>query len=191
MTAPLSAVARKGEGGRTLVCAPAVGLWHPAAVLGAPVTPGARLGELVVLGRRVPVVAPATARGAVASIAGPAQTLRPVQYGDVLVELSIEIAAHVPGVAEASAGSAAELVFRAPSSGRFYLRPAPDKPPFVSAGAELATGDTVCLLEVMKTFNRIAYGGDGLPPRATVVRVVPADGDDLAAGDPILELAAP
>lgn len=190
MTAPLSALVRQGEGGRVLVCAPAVGLWHPALPAGAPVTPGARLGELAILGRRVAVVAPATARGAVVAIAGPALARRPVQYGDLLVELSTELAAHAQGVAEASIGSAAELVFRAPSSGRFYLRPAPDKPAFVAAGAHIGTGDTVCLLEVMKTFNRIHYGGDGLPPRAAVLRVVPADGDDLAAGDPILELEA-
>jgi acetyl-CoA carboxylase biotin carboxyl carrier protein len=42
------------------------------------------------------------------------------------------------------------------------------------------------LLEVMKTFNRIAYGGPGLPARATIRRVVPADGDDVEAGSPLL-----
>jgi acetyl-CoA carboxylase biotin carboxyl carrier protein len=46
----------------------------------------------------------------------------------------------------------------------------------------------VALLEVMKTFNRVQYGGSGLPERARVLRVVPSDGDDLAAGDAILEL---
>jgi hypothetical protein len=40
----------------------------------------------------------------------------------------------------------------------------------------------------MKTFNRITYGGGGHPERARVLRIVPAEGVDLAFGDPILEL---
>jgi acetyl-CoA carboxylase biotin carboxyl carrier protein len=84
--------------------------------------------------------------------------------------------------------SAGALAFKAPSSGRFYARPSPDKPPFVTEGAVIEQGHTVAILEVMKTFNRIAYGGAGLPERAKVVRVVPADGDDLGRGDVILEL---
>jgi 3-methylcrotonyl-CoA carboxylase beta subunit len=80
--------------------------------------------------------------------------------------------------------------FCAPMSGRFYARPAPDAAPFVEAGAAVNAGDTVALLEAMKTYTRVQYGGGALPARATVVRVIPRDGDDLDAGDPILELKA-
>ena len=59
----------------------------------------------------------------------------------------------------------------------------------MKAGDEIKTGAAVGLLEVMKTFNRITYGGPGLPETATVVRVVPSDGDDVEAGDPLLELS--
>jgi acetyl-CoA carboxylase biotin carboxyl carrier protein len=45
------------------------------------------------------------------------------------------------------------------------------------------------LLEVMKTFHRVTYGGPGLPDTARVVRVLIADGDDVNAGDPLLALA--
>jgi acetyl-CoA carboxylase biotin carboxyl carrier protein len=78
--------------------------------------------------------------------------------------------------------------FRSPSSGRFYLRPAPDKPLFVEVGAAIVRGQTIGLLEVMKTFNRIVFGGDGMPDQATVRRVIPADGADVSAGDALLEL---
>jgi len=80
------------------------------------------------------------------------------------------------------------LAVRAPSSGRFWARPSPDRPPFVAPGDVVTAGQTVCLLEVMKTFNRITYGGPDLPERARVTAVRPADGDDLAGGDVILEL---
>jgi acetyl-CoA carboxylase biotin carboxyl carrier protein len=49
-------------------------------------------------------------------------------------------------------------------------------------------GQTVGLLEVMKTFNRLVYQGDGLPTHATVERILPKDGDDVVRGDPILLL---
>jgi acetyl-CoA carboxylase biotin carboxyl carrier protein len=55
-------------------------------------------------------------------------------------------------------------------------------------GDEIATGQTVALLEVMKTFNRLAYGGDGLPERARVKAVLVRDEADVEAGAPILEL---
>jgi biotin carboxyl carrier protein len=81
------------------------------------------------------------------------------------------------------------LAVRAPSSGRYWARPAPDKPPFVSVGDTIIAGQIICLLEVMKTFHRVTYGGPDLPERAVVVAVRPADGDDLTADDVILELA--
>jgi acetyl-CoA carboxylase biotin carboxyl carrier protein len=81
-------------------------------------------------------------------------------------------------------------VFRAPTSGRFYGRSTPDKPPFVQVGSELGTGTAVCLLEVMKTFHRVTYGGTDVPTRARVREVLVADGADVNAGDPLLALDA-
>jgi hypothetical protein len=40
----------------------------------------------------------------------------------------------------------------------------------------------------MKSFNRIAYGGEGLPERARIVRLLIEDGSDVDAGTPILQL---
>jgi acetyl-CoA carboxylase biotin carboxyl carrier protein len=113
-----------------------------------------------------------------------------VSYGDVLVELdpALQIAAGAAGPAAAAATAIGGLVFHAPTSGRFYVRPSPDKPAFVAEGSELTTGSTVCLLEVMKTFHRVTYGGPGLPATARVRRVLVADGADVAAGEPLLAL---
>jgi acetyl-CoA carboxylase carboxyltransferase component len=88
----------------------------------------------------------------------------------------------------AKATTTASLAIRAPSSGRFWARPSPEKQSFVSVGDVVTAGQTVCLLEVMKTFHRVAYAGDGLPERARVLAIRPADGDDLAAGDVLIEL---
>lgn len=69
------------------------------------------------------------------------------------------------------------IAIRAPSSGRFWARPSPDKPPFVTVGDTISTGHTLGLLEVIKTFHRVTYTGEGLPPRAPVL---PAAGDRSA-----------
>jgi biotin carboxyl carrier protein len=89
---------------------------------------------------------------------------------------------------QSTAPDAQGLVFRAPLAGRVYFRPAPDKPSFIEVGSTVAAGTTVCLLEVMKSFNRIAYGGASLPERARVVRLLVEDGADVNAGTPMFEV---
>jgi acetyl-CoA carboxylase biotin carboxyl carrier protein len=154
------------------------------------VVPGDIIGELEILGRTVPVVA-TKLRGLIQLPPGPVLARRPVSYGDVLVRVSADVALGALGTQSANAAATATthgLVFRAPTSGRFYGRPTPDKPAFVTPGAEVATGTTVCLLEVMKTFHRVTYGGADVPARARVKNVLVADGADVNAGDPLLAL---
>ena len=147
------------------------------------VAPGDPVGELEVLGRTLTVTAPHV-RGLVELVAETGEARRAVGYGDVLFRVvaggAIAGADATAEVAQAIAG----LVFRAPTSGRYYSRSSPDKPPFVTVGAELAPGATVCLLEVMKTFNRVTYSG----ARVRVTELLVADGADVNAGDPLLAL---
>ena len=42
-----------------------------------------------------------------------------------------------------------------PLPGTFYRRPSPDQPPFKAVGDAVAPGDTIGLVEVMKTFMPI------------------------------------
>ncbi len=173
--------------------APGPGMFVPWVAQGDLVTPGSDLGELVVLGRASVLVVPRTAAlpsGGIALRLPPA--VHPVGYGDVLVVVdpSLQRAAGPSdsAAAAAAADTALGLVFHAPTSGRFYGRPGPDKPAFVAEGTQLTAGSTVCLLEVMKTFHRVTYGGPGLPDTARVRRVLVADGADVNAGDPLLAL---
>ena len=181
------------SGTRIEVRAPAVGLWREAPLPGTLVRPGDTIGRLEVLGVLHRLIAPAAGHGIV--VPAPAQdearARRPVEHGQLLLVLDPEAAAGVVAEdAAAAEGPAATEgpVFRAPTSGRFYIRPGPDRPPFVQPGDEIAVGQTVCLLEVMKTFHRVTYGGKGLPERARVQAVVPAEESDLDAGDVILVL---
>ncbi|MCB9652313.1 MAG: hypothetical protein H6730_37765 [Deltaproteobacteria bacterium] len=179
------------DGGRLELDAPTVGLWREGPPVGAVLRPGMCLGAIEVLGQVFPLVAPDGAVGAVVSVRDPSRSRRPVGYGEALLTLDPtvagQVAAHDLAEAEEHAKHAG-AVFKAPMSGRFYLRPAPGKPAFIQVGDVLEAGHTVCLLEVMKTFNRVVYGGPGLPARAKVARIVPADGDDVNEGAPLVEL---
>ena len=42
-----------------------------------------------------------------------------------------------------------------PLPGTFYRKPAPDEPAFVDDGGSVAVGDTIGLVEVMKTFHEV------------------------------------
>lgn len=44
---------------------------------------------------------------------------------------------------------------QSPLPGTFYRKPAPDQPAFVADGGSVAVGDTVGLIEVMKTFIEV------------------------------------
>jgi acetyl-CoA carboxylase biotin carboxyl carrier protein len=171
--------------------APAPGFFRVLVSPDHLIAPGDVIGELEVLGRVTRVTAPRV-RGLAQLPPGPALARRPVAYGDLLVRVTADVAL---GALESAGGGAAAaaahgLVFRAPTSGRFYGRPSPDKPAFTAAGTELAAGATVCLLEVMKTFHRVTYGGADVPPRARVKDVLVADGADVNQGDPLLALEA-
>jgi acetyl-CoA carboxylase biotin carboxyl carrier protein len=186
------ALAADVDGGRVELRAPGVGLYRGGPAVGALVAPGSALGELETLGTLVEIVAPEDATGIVVELgAHAALARRPVGHGDRLVLLEPNVGGEAASRASApSAASSSDggLVMPSPSSGRYYARPSPGEPPFVSVGDIVTEGTTVALLEVMKTFNRIAYGGRGLPPRARVVRIVPTDEADLDTGDPILEI---
>jgi acetyl-CoA carboxylase biotin carboxyl carrier protein len=174
--------------GRIGLRAPGPGWFVPRIGDGELVVAGRVIGALIVLGRASALIAPRGAAGVVVEVASVAHA---VGYGEVIATL--DPARQLGGEAAAAgpAGAAADeaaLVFRAPTSGRFYGRAAPDKPPFVEPGVALVEGTTICLLEVMKTFHRVTYGGAGLPETARVVRVLVDDGDDVNAGDPLIAL---
>lgn len=187
----LLAGATKRDDGRMELSSPGVGLWRGAPALGALLSPGEDLGELEVLGVLHRICVPRGARGVVTAVGGDDSVARrAVGHGQLLLVLDPAISGDLLAEEFSSDANVAQgaLLFRTPSSGRFYSRPSPDMPAFVSVGDEVKFGQTICLLEVMKTFNRVNYGGDGLPERARIVAIHVEDGGDLDAGSVILEL---
>jgi acetyl-CoA carboxylase biotin carboxyl carrier protein len=78
-----------------------------------------------------------------------------------------------------------EAVIRAPMLGTFYRASAPGQPPFVEAGQHVKADDTLCLIEVMKLFNSVRAGVDG------VVRSILAENGSLVEYNQILFVITP
>jgi acetyl-CoA carboxylase carboxyltransferase component/biotin carboxyl carrier protein len=187
----LEALVRRADDGALELLAPAVGVYRGAPAEGALLGPATRAGALEILGEARPILTPEGAFGRVLPAAGPKLGPRPVGHGDLLLRLDPSAA---PGAAataaEGARAEALENVFRAPMAGRFYVRPAPDKPAFLEPGRAVERGETVCLIEIMKTFHRVAYGGPGLPDRCRVAELLLADGDDVEQGTPLFRYEA-
>jgi acetyl-CoA carboxylase biotin carboxyl carrier protein len=76
-------------------------------------------------------------------------------------------------------------VILAPIPGTFYRRPAPDKPVFKNEGDNVSKGETVGLIEVMKTFAPVEATEDG-----RIMRFLVDNEDAVMAGQPLYELEA-
>lgn len=70
---------------------------------------------------------------------------------------------------------------KSPMVGVAYLAPEPGAKPFTSVGATVHAGDTVALIEAMKTFNPIKADKDGV-----VQEILISDGQAVEFDQPIM-----
>ena len=68
-----------------------------------------------------------------------------------------------------------------PMVGTTYLSPEPDAAPFVSVGTKVSEGQTVVIVEAMKTMNQIPAHRSG-----TVTKVLVADAQPVEYGEPLV-----
>ena len=71
-----------------------------------------------------------------------------------------------------------------PMVGIIYLTPKPSSPPFVKNGQKIKKGDTICLIEAMKTFNEIKSDKDGV-----VKSILVKNGEAVEFGQPLFEIS--
>lgn len=72
---------------------------------------------------------------------------------------------------------------KSPIPGTFFRKPSPEEAPYQEVGDKVAKGDTIALVEVMKTFHEIKADADG-----TISAFPVDDGDPVTAGMIIAEL---
>jgi len=106
------------------------------------------------------------------------QTLATVPVGGPAPAVSAAAPAPAP-VMEAEAVHPGAVT--SPMVGVAYLAPEPGAPQFVQVGGKVAQGQTLLLIEAMKTFNQIKA-----PRAGTVTRILVESGTPVEYGEPLI-----
>ncbi|CUT09674.1 Biotin carboxyl carrier protein of acetylCoA carboxylase [Bradyrhizobium sp.] len=94
--------------------------------------------------------------------------------------------AALPAAAAASAPAAADLskhpgAVTSPMVGTAYWAPEPGAKPFIEVGSKVSVGQTLLIIEAMKTMNQIPS-----PRAGTVTQIVIEDGQPVEYGEPLV-----
>ncbi|MDP3416787.1 acetyl-CoA carboxylase biotin carboxyl carrier protein [Falsiroseomonas sp.] len=87
----------------------------------------------------------------------------------------------VAAVAEPVSDAAHPGLIASPMVGVAYLSPEPGAAAFVTVGAKVSQGQTLMLIEAMKTFNQIRA-----PRAGTVTRILVEGGSPVEYGEPLM-----
>lgn len=101
----------------------------------------------------------------------------------VAVPAAAAVAAAPAAPASAASGdnNDAPGVVTSPMVGTTYLAPEPDAAPFVSVGTTVSEGQTIMIVEAMKTMNQIPA-----PHAGTVREILVENGQPVEFGEPLI-----
>jgi len=111
------------------------------------------------------------------TISAAPQTYAPVAAAPAL---AAPVAAAAPAGAAAPKPAANGDTVKSPMVGTVYLQSQPGADPFMKVGDKVAQGQTLLIIEAMKTMNPIPA-----PKAGTVVEVLVADGQPVEFGEPL------
>jgi len=72
-------------------------------------------------------------------------------------------------------------VVKSPMVGTAYLSPEPGAKPFIEVGSKVKAGETLLIIEAMKTMNQIPA-----PRAGTVIQILIEDGQPVEFGEPLV-----
>ena len=78
----------------------------------------------------------------------------------------------------------ADKIVRAQMPGTFYRRPDPESDAYVEEGDQVSAGDTVGLIEVMKSFHEVKAEEEG-----TIAKFLVESEEAVDAGQDLVEMA--
>ena len=76
-----------------------------------------------------------------------------------------------------------KIIVKSPIVGTAYLAPEPGGKKFVEIGKKIKKGDTVMIIEAMKTMNHVPSTSDGV-----VTKILVNDGQPVEFGQPLIVL---
>ena len=113
-------------------------------------------------------------------------------FTQVAPPASVQPASAAPAPADTAAPTAPDAAedpadlpgaVTSPMVGTVYMQPEPGAPAFITVGATVAEGDTLLIVEAMKTMNHIPA-----PRAGTIKRIVVEDGAAVEFGTPLVIL---
>jgi acetyl-CoA carboxylase biotin carboxyl carrier protein len=113
--------------------------------------------------------------------AAPAQYVQQAPMAAAPVQAAPAAAAPALDAAPAAASRAAGDLVKSPMVGTVYMQPSPEAPPFVKVGDTVSAGQTLMIIEAMKTMNPIPATKAG-----KVVEILVGDGDPVEFGEPLV-----
>ncbi len=105
--------------------------------------------------------------------------------GNVITHDSEKTQSSVSSTADKVANHTDGSIINAPMVGTFYRRPGPDQPTYVEVGSRVKSGDTLCLIEVMKLFTQVESRQAG-----TVEAVLAEDEQLVEYGQPLFRITS-
>jgi acetyl-CoA carboxylase biotin carboxyl carrier protein len=109
----------------------------------------------------------------------PVHIAAPVAAAPVAAAPAAAAPAAAPAAAEDPASHPGAVT--SPMVGTVYLQPEPGAPSFISVGAQVSEGQTLLIIEAMKTMNQIPA-----PKSGTVKRILVEDGGAVEFGAPLV-----
>ncbi len=171
-----------------VVKSPLVGIYGGCPRVGGRRAGGDTVGTIRVLDRREGLLLPAGVDGMVAEVAIH-DLEEAVEYGQTLFRLTAtasdeaeKIIRHASGKRTGAGLPEGCHAVTCPIDGVFYRRSSPSSAPFVEVGARVEAGRTLGLIEAMKSFNAVVYGGPGMPSPAEIVEIRVEDASETRQG---------
>jgi acetyl-CoA carboxylase biotin carboxyl carrier protein len=112
--------------------------------------------------------------------------LRVARNISIAAAVPAAVAPSVPVAAPVAAAPAADLakhpgVVPSPMVGTAYWAPEPGAKPFIEVGSKVSAGQTLLIIEAMKTMNQIPS-----PRAGTVTQILVEDGQPVEFGEPLV-----
>jgi biotin carboxyl carrier protein len=168
----------RGEG--VAILSPGIGRIKLGIGLGFFVESGQVIGEFLRLNQRFLLRLPDGLKGTVISMKD-AHRVMTVEFNEVFLELALGLSEEKTRTLPKKNQLEGDIkqTINAPMDGMFYLSPSPKDPDYVCEGDQVMPGQTVGLIEVMKSFYPLKYQGK---KPATISAVLVKNGTPVTSG---------
>ena len=179
-----------------VISSPVVGISDRAPMIGQFVNPFDKISTIRILKQRYVLRLPRDVQGRVTEVFVP-DGHSPVYYGAPLAKIDPRVHENTGIAAKQRTGEVganekdvvADLIsVKSPTEGIFYRRSSPEAPAFVEVGHKVSSGTVLGLVEVMKFFNQITYGGPDLPEKGEVVQILAEDSSEVQFGQVLFQI---